>query len=215
MYIEIEQTPNPSTLKFLFLDSLDLPKALYNFSRENYHTSPFAKALLSNSQIASFMLTPTFVSVTKVETSNWKSLSSLVIATIVDFLMSGQAIIEEQECSSANNTKANVELTSKVTRCDGGDENSSSDSHRYQYTEQGQKIVEQIQAILAQQIEPAVQADGGSVDFIGFDETSGILYLKMLGACSGCPSASITLKSGIERMMRYYVPEVQEVQQVL
>ncbi|MBA4249453.1 MAG: NifU family protein [Candidatus Puniceispirillum sp.] len=73
-------------------------------------------------------------------------------------------------------------------------------------------IIAQIKEVIEEKVRPAVAQDGGDIVFHSFEE--GIVYLKMLGACSGCPSSSITLKSGIENMLRYYVPEVVEVRQI-
>ena len=73
-------------------------------------------------------------------------------------------------------------------------------------------LVRQICDLLETRIRPAVAQDGGDITFEGFEE--GVVYLRMKGACSGCPSSSATLKSGIENMLKYYVPEVLEVRQV-
>lgn len=73
-------------------------------------------------------------------------------------------------------------------------------------------IIVQIKDVIDEKVRPAVAQDGGDIVFSSFED--GIVYLKMLGACAGCPSSSVTLKSGIENMLRYYVPEVLEVRQV-
>jgi Fe-S cluster biogenesis protein NfuA len=74
-------------------------------------------------------------------------------------------------------------------------------------------IVRQIKEILEIYVRPAVANDGGDISFDRFDPEEGVLYVQMQGACSGCPSSTVTLKNGIENMMRYYVPEVKEVRQ--
>jgi Fe-S cluster biogenesis protein NfuA len=74
------------------------------------------------------------------------------------------------------------------------------------------EIVIQIKELLDSRVRPAVAQDGGDIVFHGFED--GIVYLTMQGACSGCPSSTATLKSGIENMLRHYVPEVQEVRAV-
>ena len=74
-------------------------------------------------------------------------------------------------------------------------------------------MVAQIIEILDDRIRPAVANDGGDIVFDRFED--GVLYLHMRGACAGCPSATVTLKEGIENMMRHFVPDVQEVRQVL
>ena len=75
------------------------------------------------------------------------------------------------------------------------------------------EIVAQIKELLETRVRPAVAQDGGDIIYHGFEE--GIVYLQMQGACSGCPSSTATLKHGIENMLRYYVPEVKEVQAVM
>lgn len=79
------------------------------------------------------------------------------------------------------------------------------------HAEGDDEITLQIKELLDTRVRPAVAMDGGDVVFDRFDQ--GIVYLKMRGACSGCPSASATLKHGIENMLRHYVPEVLEVRQ--
>lgn len=74
-------------------------------------------------------------------------------------------------------------------------------------------MIDQIQELLDERIRPAVAQDGGDIEFDDFRD--GVLYLRMRGACAGCPSATMTLKSGIENMMKHYIPEVQEVRESL
>ncbi|MNI65126.1 Fe/S biogenesis protein NfuA [compost metagenome] len=77
------------------------------------------------------------------------------------------------------------------------------------------EIVAEIKGLLDSRIRPAVAQDGGDILFDHFDEETGVLRLRMRGACAGCPSSSATLKAGVEQMMRHYVPEVTSVEQVL
>ncbi len=81
-----------------------------------------------------------------------------------------------------------------------------------QVNEDDDEIVAQIKELLDTKVRPAVAQDGGDITFHGFER--GIVYLTMKGACAGCPSSTATLKSGIENMLRYYIPEVVEVQQI-
>ena len=77
------------------------------------------------------------------------------------------------------------------------------------------EIIAEIKQLLDSRIRPAVAQDGGDILFDGFDEESGVLTLRMRGACAGCPSSSATLKAGVEQMMKHYVPEVTRVEQVI
>jgi Fe-S cluster biogenesis protein NfuA len=74
------------------------------------------------------------------------------------------------------------------------------------------ETVKKIKELIETRVRPAVANDGGDIVFHGFDH--GIVYLHMRGACSGCPSSSVTLRNGIENLLRYYVPEVVEVRSI-
>ncbi|NBB52953.1 NifU family protein [Rhizobium sp. CRIBSB] len=77
------------------------------------------------------------------------------------------------------------------------------------------EVVAEIKQLLDSRVRPAVAQDGGDILFDSFDETTGVLFLRLRGACAGCPSSSATLKAGVEQMMKHYVPEVTRVEQVL
>jgi Fe-S cluster biogenesis protein NfuA len=77
------------------------------------------------------------------------------------------------------------------------------------------EVVAEIKHLLDTRVRPAVAQDGGDILFDAFDESTGVLKLRMRGACAGCPSSSATLKAGVEQMMRHYVPEVTSVEQVI
>ena len=83
---------------------------------------------------------------------------------------------------------------------------------KIKYGEKEKEIVKQIEEILDQRIKPAVAQDGGDIQFVKFE--SGKVFLEMRGACSGCPSSVLTLKSGIENMLKYYIPEIVSVEAV-
>ncbi|WP_421730287.1 NifU family protein [Brevundimonas sp.] len=82
-------------------------------------------------------------------------------------------------------------------------------------TSEDSEVVAEIKALLDSRVRPAVAQDGGDILFDAFDEETGVLSLRMRGACAGCPSSSATLKSGVEQMMKHYVPEVTRVEQVI
>ncbi len=88
----------------------------------------------------------------------------------------------------------------------------SHDEAEVEYDEKDSDIVEQIQELVHTRIRPAVMQDGGDIQFRKYHD--GIVFLQLKGACSGCPSASITLKEGIEDMLKYYVPEVSAVEAI-
>ena len=91
----------------------------------------------------------------------------------------------------------------------------STESQSVRYEGAAAEIGAEIKAVLDSRIRPAVAQDGGDILFDRFDVESGVLWLHLRGACAGCPSSSATLKSGVENMMRHYVPEVTAVEQTL
>jgi Fe-S cluster biogenesis protein NfuA len=82
------------------------------------------------------------------------------------------------------------------------------------YSEEDAEVVGQIKELLDTRVRPAVANDGGDIIFRGFDSKTGIVSLYLRGSCAGCPSSVITLKNGIENMLRHYVPEVSAVEAV-
>lgn len=86
------------------------------------------------------------------------------------------------------------------------------ESHKTEATEENSEIIQEIKELIEARIRPAVAQDGGDITFDRF--VDGVVYLKMHGACSGCPSSSVTLKNGVENMLRHYIPEVQEVKAI-
>ncbi|XP_021973046.1 nifU-like protein 4, mitochondrial isoform X2 [Helianthus annuus] len=127
-----------------------------------------------------------FVTVTKSEDVSWDLLKPEIFAAIMEFYSSGKPLFLDSATSASTDTAIH---------------------------EDDSETVAMIKELLETRIRPAVQDDGGDIEYIGFDPESGVVKLKMQGACSGCPSSSVTLKSGIENMLMHYVPEVKAVEQ--
>lgn len=184
MFIQTELTPNPATLKFLPGCAV-MPEGTANFTRpEDAARSPLAQRLFAVEGVAGVFLGSDFVTVTKTIDCDWDSLKPIVLAAIMDHFTSGQPVVEGAAGEAAD---------------DGDDYDDD-------------EITAQIKELIETRVRPAVAQDGGDIIFRGFED--GIVYLHMQGACSGCPSSTATLRHGIENMLRYYVPEVQEVRPV-
>ncbi|WP_375164692.1 NifU family protein [Temperatibacter marinus] len=184
MFIETELTPNPETQKFLPGQAV-LPTGSMTFETdEEAAVSPLATALLAVEGVKSIFLGADFIAVTKEEAEDWIDLKPLVLSSIMQFFTTGQPVIE-----------GSIEVA-------GGMEDNPEDA----------EIILQIKDLLDQKIRPAVAQDGGDILYHGFQE--GVVYLKMQGACSGCPSATITLKQGVENLLKYYIPEIVDVQAI-
>ena len=149
--------------------------------------SPLAKKLFLIDGVTSVFFGQDFVTVTKSEDHEWGTLKPEVFAAIMDFYASGEPIITDE-----------AELANAGTAI----------------TEDDDEIVAMIKELLETRIRPAVAEDGGDIVYKGFDEEAGVVLLQMQGSCSGCPSSSVTLKSGIENMLMHYIPEVSEVRAI-
>ncbi len=187
MYIEIEATPNPATLKFLpgkpllaSGETLDVSD-----SETAEAKSPLAASIFKIAHITSIFIGYDFISVTKSDAVTWDVLKPQILGMIMERLMDGTPI---------KAADADGETGSQITE---------------NYDAADAEIVAQIKDLLDERVRPAVAADGGDIVFQGFDK--GIVYLTMQGACAGCPSSTATLKMGIENMLRHYIPDVREV----
>jgi Fe-S cluster biogenesis protein NfuA len=185
MFIQTEQTPNPATLKFLPGRDV-VSKGVVDFTDpEQAQTSPLARRVFAVEGVTAVFLGADFVTVTKAAGEDWYALKPAVLGAIMEHFLSGDPVIE-----------ADAGLTDEAAPDDDEDE-----------------LVKQIRELIDTRVRPAVAQDGGDIIFRGFER--GVVYLHMRGACSGCPSSTITLKNGIENLLRYYVPEVVEVRSVV
>lgn len=184
MFIQTETTPNPVTLKFLPGQSV-LGQGTADFPNvEAAAKSPLARRIFDVSGVTGVFLGSDFITVTKDDSIVWDHLKPSVLGAIMEHFQSGAPVIE------------GTETTGGHVAHDGPDA----------------EIVNQIKELLDTRVRPAVAQDGGDITFHGFDR--GVVYLHMQGACAGCPSSTLTLKMGIENLLRHYIPEVTEVRPV-
>lgn len=185
MFIQTQPTPNPTSLMFLpGKPVLDSGSKNFSSARESM-SSPLAKRLFLIDGVSKVFFGSDFITVTKSDDYAWSVLKPDVFAAITEFYAAGEPVLYDVE----------VDPTSAD----------------HVITEDDDEIVAMIKELLETRIRPAVQEDGGDIAFREFDPDSGIVTLKMVGACSGCPSSAITLKSGIENMLCHYIPEVKGV----
>lgn len=189
MFIQTQPTPNPATLKFL--PGCDVsPATPYEFvSLDEATASPLAAALFGITGVRTVFLGNDFVSITKSEDADWAVLKPQALAAIMDHFVSGAPVI-------ADAAKAEAPALEDDIAYDG----------------ETAEIVAEIKELIATRVRPAVANDGGDIIFKRFDVDTGIVHLTMRGACSGCPSSTLTLKQGVENLLRHYVPEVTAVE---
>ncbi|MEM9783994.1 MAG: NifU family protein [Pseudomonadota bacterium] len=184
MFIQTEETPNPQTLKFLPGRTVMQAGSADFPTAEGADASPLAQRLFVVDGVAGVFLGPDFITVTKREVLDWQHMKPALLGAIMEHFQSGQPVMEGDG--------------PRV----GHAEHDGPDS----------EIVGQIKELLDTRVRPAVAQDGGDITFHGFER--GVVYLHMQGACAGCPSSTLTLKMGIENLLRHYIPEVTEVRPV-
>ena len=190
MFIQTEDTPNPLTLKLIPGREVS-PEGAWEFrSAHEAKRSPLADALFDVDGVTGVFFGPDFLTVTRSPGVEWKAVRASLLAAVMDFYGSGQPLFTGEEQSGAGHAEDAYE----------GD---------------AAAIVAEIKDLLDTRIRPAVAQDGGDITFSRFEPDTGVVWLHMRGACAGCPSSAMTLKAGVENMLRHYVPEVTAVEQTL
>ena len=188
MFIETETTPNPATLKFLPGEQVMSTGTREFTTPEDAVASPLADALFSLGDVTGVFFGSDFISVTAAPGIDWSQLKPQVVAMLLDHFASGAPLVAGGDAAGISVPREEENI---------GDDPADAD------------IVAQIKDLIETRVRPAVANDGGDIIYRGF--RSGIVYLSMQGACSGCPSSTATLKQGIEGLLKHYVPEVTEV----
>ncbi|MEH6807897.1 MAG: NifU family protein [Hyphomonas oceanitis] len=193
MFIQTEPTPNPDTVKFL--PGLPVAGDLGPFDFPDIGSarmSLLARALFQVDGVDRVFLGSDFVSINKDPGRDWKHVKPMVLAAIMDHFMAGLPVVEDGAVAASS---------------ESGDDTV--------YEGDAAEIVEEIKELIETRVRPAVAQDGGDIIFHRFEPDTGIVHLSMRGACAGCPSSTMTLKQGIENMLKTYVPEVTAVEAVL
>ncbi|MFN3536435.1 MAG: NifU family protein [Brevundimonas sp.] len=188
MFIQTEATPNPNVVKFLPGRDVSPERALEFRTIDEAEVSPLAEGLFQLEGVEGVFFGSDYVAVTRAAAGpDWIALKASVLTTLMDHFTSGAPLTRGEAAQADGHA--------------GGEDDS--------------EVVREIKALLDTRIRPAVAQDGGDILFDRFDEADGVLWLRMRGACAGCPSSSATLKAGVENMLRHYVPEVARVEQTL
>jgi Fe-S cluster biogenesis protein NfuA len=185
MFIQTESTPNPATLKFLPGQTvMEVGTADFPTS-DAAAASPLATRIFAVNGVAGVFFGNDFVTVTKTDVVEWDHIKPAILGAVMEHYQSGQALMADDAETSSGHAE---------------------------HTGEDAEVVGQIKELLDSRVRPAVAQDGGDITFHGFDR--GVVYLHMQGACAGCPSSTLTLKMGIENLLRHYIPEVTEVRPV-
>ncbi|HVY19201.1 MAG TPA: NifU family protein [Bauldia sp.] len=185
MFIQTEATPNPASLKFLpGRVVLGTGTAEYRDVNEAA-TSPLAERLFAVDGVGGVFLGGDFITVTKTD-GEWQHLKPAVLGAIMEHFMSGMPVMREQPPAETSGAEF--------------------------FAAEDADTVATIKELIETRVRPAVAQDGGDITFQGFRD--GVVFLNMRGSCAGCPSSTATLKHGIQNLLRHFVPEVREIQEV-
>jgi Fe-S cluster biogenesis protein NfuA len=188
MLIRNEHTPNPSTRKFLPGQKV-MDSGTRDFpDAESAEASPLAQALFETQMVEGVFFGSDFVSVTAAPGVSWTDLEPIVVETLLDHFVTGTPLFK---AGSAAAIQVDPDFEENPEDAD---------------------IIDHIKELIETRVRPAVAQDGGDIIYKGYRD--GHLYLSMHGACSGCPSSTVTLKRGIESLIKHYVPEVESVEAV-
>lgn len=188
LFIQTMETPSEQALKFL--PSVQILKE--NETREflsgrEAACSPLALKLFSIDGIKTIMFGSNFITVEKANDEiDWSVLKPEIFSILTEYLTNGSPIINEES-----------ELSLDV-----------------EINEEDDEIVAMIKELIFTRIKPAIQEDGGDIEFVKFIEENGTVFLKLKGACRSCDSSTVTLKNGIESMLKFYIEEVETVEQI-
>lgn len=187
-----EQTPNPESLKFVTNRMLYRGTADFREQELAQEWSPLATALFEFSYVKGVYISNNFVSVTKEFNYAWEDIMLKLKDFIKQYIQNDGGIVQDGFADAM----AKIEAERGAS---------------YEYSEDDAEIVGKIKELIETYVKPAVEMDGGNIEFKSYEE--GVVTVIMQGSCSGCPSSTVTLKSGIEGMLQRMIPEIKEVRQ--
>lgn len=189
--VYVEMTPNPSTMKFVANKYLLMTGDSVEFTSysDTKGYSPLAEALFEFPFVKGVFIAANFITVSKNDSISWDLITMELREFIKNWLADGKDVLIQMPAP-------------KVVEVVAGEEKPKKTFEPSEYDDA-------IRGLLEEYVRPAVENDGGAIDFVGFDE--GVVTVALRGACSGCPSSTATLKGGIENLLKQHLPEVKEV----
>ena len=185
-----EQTPNPESLKFVTNRMLYRGTADFREEELAKEWSPLATELFAFPYVKGVYICNNFVTITKEMTFSWNDLSLKLKEWLKAYIEEDKTVMKEGFAEAMEKLEAEK-------------------GAGYEYSEEDTEIVKKIKELIAKYVKPAVEMDGGNIEFKAYDK--GIVTVTLQGSCSGCPSSTVTLKSGIEGMLKRMIPDVKEV----
>ncbi|MBL4656860.1 MAG: NifU family protein [Flavobacteriales bacterium] len=187
--IYAENTPNPQSMKFVANKVLIESDPIEFTDSSSAGDSPFAQRLFQFPFVSSVFLSGNYVTINKTDAIDWQDIVMELRIMITEYLNEGNPVLTGTKATVKSQMEVREELAVE--------------------TKDLSELDLKISDILNEYVRPAVEQDGGAIDFHSFNE--GTVTVNLRGACSGCPSSTLTLKSGIETILKRLVPEVEEV----
>ena len=192
VFIQVEKTPNPFSLKFLPSQPVKLgaeTSSGFHFTKGDSESnkSPLARKLFTVDHITGVFIQQDFVTVSKNDEGAWSTIKPHVFSHLMDFFAEGVDAVSADDESTPRDTEI---------------------------LDTDSEVVAMIKELIEVRIRPAVQEDGGDIFYRGFDEATGLVQVELAGSCVGCPSSSVTLTNGVENMLMHYVEEVRGIENV-
>lgn len=186
VHVYLEANPNPNSLKFVANFMLVGEGENYDFpDKESAKGAPLAEELFTYDYVKRVFYMNNFVTVTKSDGVEWVEVQNELKAHITQYLELEKPLLTDDFQPQVNEV---VEASDDP------------------------EVVEKIKSILEEYVKPAVEQDGGAISFYSFEE--GVVTVTLQGSCSGCPSSTLTLKAGIENLLKRMLPEVKEVEAI-
>jgi Fe-S cluster biogenesis protein NfuA len=190
MLIRTEHTPNPATRKFLPGQTV-MDSGTRDFADvESAEASPLAQALFATEMVEGVFYGRDFISVTAGPGVSWTDLEPVVVEALLDHFVTGAPLFKAGSAAAIH----------------------IADDADFDEDPADAEIIDQIKELIETRVRPAVAQDGGDIVYKGYKD--GRLFLSMHGACQGCPSSEITLKRGIESLIKHYVPAVETIEAI-
>ncbi|ETZ07317.1 NifU-like protein 5, mitochondrial [Holospora obtusa F1] len=190
--MNIQKTPNPLSLKFIISSGVTSGGYTSFFNSQEAQHIPVVKEILDLPGVQHIFLAPDFITITKDQETPWSLLRSIIVC-ILDHYNASFPLKKLDQCAESVKKEAKY-----VT----------------DYTEDEKTIIEEIELLIATRIRPNIEEDGGIIHFDHMDMERGIVYVRLDGACSGCPHSKETLTYGIENLLKHYIPEVRSVEEI-
>lgn len=199
MFVQTVDTPNENALKFVpgNIPISDTPIDFPNLEKAA-EVSDLATRLFKIENVKRVFFGSNFITITKEESTNWTELKPHIFMTIVEYMTNGWPIFKHEDKADSEYKIATKSSENKV--------------HNFPSPDLTNPVIKEIIALIEERVRPAVAMDGGDINFVNF--VDGVVYVEMTGACNGCSSADMTLKNGIETMLKHYIPEVKSVEKV-